>query len=125
VTFKPKPPPEELTAAFKSHLRSVPTAVVEDEPVTAQPPSQQPTTSQREGRRRKAPPVVQMNFNITEELADIITEEARKAGSTRRWLARLMKDAGYPVPDADLTPYMNVRRRRAGGDCGPARPPIL
>jgi hypothetical protein len=56
-----------------------------------------------------------MNFNITEELADIITEEARKAGSTRRWLARLMKDAGYSVPDADLTPYMNVRRRRAGG----------
>jgi hypothetical protein len=116
VTFKPKPPPEELTAAFKSHLRSVPTAVVEDEPpVTAQPPSQQPTTAQREGRRRKAPPVVQMNFNVTEELADIITEEARKAGSTRRWLARLMKDAGYAVPNADLTPYMNVRRRRAGG----------
>jgi hypothetical protein len=119
VTFKPKPPPEELTAAFKSHLHSVPTAVVEDKPpVTAQPtqpPPQQPTTAEREGRRRKAPPVVQMNFNITEELADIITEEARKAGSTRRWLARLMKDSGYPVPDADLTPYMNVRRRRAGG----------
>jgi hypothetical protein len=119
VTFKPKPPPEELTAAFKSHLHSVPTAVVEDKaPVTAQPtspPPQQPTSAEGEGRRRKAPPVVQMNFNITEELADIITEEARKAGSTRRWLARLMKDAGYPVPDADLTPYMNVRRRRAGG----------
>jgi hypothetical protein len=119
VTFKPKPPPEELTAAFKSHLRSVPTAVVENEPpVTTHPTPlspQQPTTAEREARQRKAPPVVQMNFNITEELADIITEEARKAGSTRRWLARLMKDAGYAVPDADLTPYMNVRRRRAGG----------
>ena len=37
MTFKPKPPPEELTAAFKSHLRSVPTAVVEDEPPLGQP----------------------------------------------------------------------------------------
>jgi hypothetical protein len=117
MTFKPKPPPEELTAAFKSHLRSLPTAVVEDEPPAAAQsmplPPHQPTTGEGEGRRRKAPPVVQMNFNVTEDLADIITEEARKAGSTRRWLARLMKDAGYPVPDADLTPYMNVRRRRA------------
>jgi hypothetical protein len=116
VTFKPKPPPEELTAAFKSHLRSVPTAVVEDDlPIAAPQPAPMPTNGEGEGRRRKAPPVVQMNFNITEELADIITEEARKAGSTRRWLARLMKDAGYPVPEADLTPFMNVRRRRAGG----------
>ena len=118
MTFKPKPPPEELTAAFKSHLRRLPTAVVEDEPPTAAPPAPpplQPAGGEGDGRRRKAPPVVQMNFNITEELADIITEEARKAGSTRRWLARLMKDAGYSVPDADLTPYMNVRRRRAGG----------
>jgi hypothetical protein len=54
-----------------------------------------------------------MNFNISEDLADVISAEAAKAGSTRRWLARLMKDAGYPVPDADLTPYMNVRRKRA------------
>jgi hypothetical protein len=119
VTFKPKPPPEELTAAFKNHLRSVPTAVVEDTlsiaARPAPPPPQQPTAPEGDRRRRKAPPVVQMNFNITEELADIIAEEARKAGSTRRWLARLMKDAGYLVPDADLTPYMNVRRRRAGG----------
>jgi hypothetical protein len=115
MTFKPKPPPEELTAAFKTHLRSVPTAVVEDDPPIAAPqPAPTSANGEGEGRRRKAPPVVQMNFNITEELADIITEEARKAGSTRRWLARLMKDAGYPVPDADLTPFMNVRRRRAG-----------
>ena len=107
-TFKPKPPPEEITAAFKSHLRSVPTAVADE------PQSAPAIYWEKEGKRRKAPPVVQMNFNITEELADIITEEARKAGSTRRWLARMMKDAGYPVPDADLTPYMNVRRRRGG-----------
>jgi hypothetical protein len=109
--FKPKPPPDELTAAFKSHLRSVPTAVVEETPPLV---AAQPAEREGEGRRRKAPPVVQLNLNITEELADIITEEARKAGSTRRFIARLMKDAGFPVPDADLTPYMNVRRRRGG-----------
>ena len=55
---------------------------------------------------------VQLNLNVTEELADIISEEAQKAGSTRRFIARLMKEAGYPVPQADLTPYMNVRRRK-------------
>jgi hypothetical protein len=110
--FKPKPPPDELTAAFKSHLRSLPTAVVDDLP---SPVAAQPAEREGEGRRRpKAPPVVQLNLNITEELADIITEEARKAGSTRRFIARLMKDAGFPVPDADLTPYMNVRKRRGG-----------
>ena len=101
MAFRPKPPPEELTAAFKVGLRGVPTAVA-DEPPAADEPE----------RKRKAPPVVQLNLNVSEALADIITEEARKAGSTRRWLARLMKEAGYPVPDADLTPYMNVRRRR-------------
>ena len=63
-------------------------------------------------RPRKAPPVVQLNLNVNEELADIISEEAKKAGSTRRWLARVMKEAGYDVPDADLNPYMNVRKRR-------------
>jgi hypothetical protein len=36
---------------------------------------------------------------VSEELADIISDEAKKAGSTRRWLAWLMKEAGYPVPD--------------------------
>jgi hypothetical protein len=83
VTFKPKPPPEELTAAFKSHLRSVPTAVVEDEPpVTTHPTPlspQQPTTAEREARQRKAPPVVQMNFNITEELADGVIADLQTA----------------------------------------------
>jgi hypothetical protein len=103
MAFRPKPPPEELTAAFKTHLRDVPTAVVHEPP---------PEIRAGEGRRRKAPPVVQLNLNVSEELADIISDEAKKAGSTRRWLARLMKEAGYPVPDADLTPYMNVRRRR-------------
>ena len=63
---KPKPPPEEITAAFKSHLRSVPTAVADE------PQSAPAIYWEKEGKRRKAPPVVQMNFNITEELADII-----------------------------------------------------
>jgi hypothetical protein len=44
-------------------------------------------------------------------LADLIGEEAIKAGSTRRWLAKLMKDAGYIVPEADLMP-LDLRRRK-------------
>jgi len=81
--FKPKPPPDELTAAFKTQLRDLPTAVVHQS--QSEPPQE---IRAGEGRLRKAPPVVQMNFNISEELADIISEEAKKAGSTRRWLAR-------------------------------------
>jgi hypothetical protein len=115
LNFRPKPPPEELTAAFKSALRDVPAAVVETSASTVAPApvQEEPSRAGEGGRRRKAPAVVQINLNVTEMLADIISDEAKKAGSTRRWLARLMKDAGYDVPDADLTPYMNVRKRRS------------
>ncbi|MFL5283623.1 MAG: hypothetical protein ACJ8AW_22200 [Rhodopila sp.] len=109
MTFRPKPPPDELTASFKAAMQGVPQAV----PEISQPPPSAPLNGAGEGgRQRKAPPVVQINLNVSEMLADIISDEAKKVGSTRRWLARLMKEAGYDVPDADLNPYMNVRRRR-------------
>ncbi len=96
--FKRKPMAAELTAALKAGVRDVPSAIVE-EPERA-----------GEGRGPKAPPTVQCNFNLTEELADLIAEEAIKVGGTRRFIARLMKDAGYPVPNADLNPFDNRRR---------------
>jgi hypothetical protein len=53
---------------------------------------------------------VQVNTSVTEALARIIATEAAKAGSTRRFIARLMRDAGYDVPAADLNPPDNRRR---------------
>jgi hypothetical protein len=94
--FERKPLPDELTAQLKAGIRDVPSAVPE------------------QGRGRRAPPTVQINWNASEDLARIIAQEAAKAGSTRRFIARLMKDAGYDVPEADLNPVDNRRRWNLG-----------
>jgi hypothetical protein len=47
---------------------------------------------------------------VTEDQARVIAREAAKAGSTRRFIARLMRDAGYEVAAADLNPPDNRRR---------------
>ena len=61
--------------------------------------------------RERPPPVVQVNFKASEAFADLIAREAEKAGSTRRLLARLMRNAGFEVPEADVNPPDNRRRR--------------
>ncbi len=61
--------------------------------------------------RQRPPSVVQVNFKASEEFADLIAREAEKAGSTRRLFARLMRDAGFNVPEADVSPPDNRRRR--------------
>lgn len=96
--FKRKPmPAEDLTAALKAGVRDVPSAVVE-------------MPRGGEGRGHKAPKTVQCNFNCTEDLARLIAELAAEAGSTRRMFARLLRDAGHRVPEADLNPPDNRRR---------------
>jgi hypothetical protein len=42
-----------------------------------------------------------------------VAREAEKAGSTRRFFARLLRQAGYEVPEVDVNPP-DTRRRRAG-----------
>jgi len=54
---------------------------------------------------------VQINFKASEAFADLIAREAEKAGSTRRLFARLMRDVGHEVPEADVNPPDNRRRR--------------
>lgn len=61
--------------------------------------------------RTRPPPVVQLNFKVSETLAELIAREGERAGSTRRFIARLMRDAGFDVPDADVNPPDNRRRR--------------
>jgi hypothetical protein len=57
--------------------------------------------------------VVQINFKASEAMADLIATEGAKAGSTRRFLARLLRDAGYEVPEVDVNPP-DTRRRGLG-----------
>lgn len=60
--------------------------------------------------RERPPPVVQVNFKVSERLAALIAEQGEKAGSTRRFFARVLRDAGFEVPDADISPP-DTRRR--------------
>ena len=98
--FRRKPLPDDLTAALKAGVRDVPTAI--------------PPNPEGEGRGPRAPKTVQINFNASEDFARLIAKLAREAGSTRRFFARLVKEAGHDVPDADLKPVDN-RRRWADG----------
>jgi len=43
-------------------------------------------------------------------MAETIARLGAEAGSTRRWLARLMAGSGVHVPDADLNPSEPKRR---------------
>ena len=101
--FKPKRVSgADLAAQLSGATADLPAAV----PVKLFPPA---PVSQR------PPPVVQINFKASEAFADLIAREAEKAGSTRRLFARLMRDAGYEVPEADVNPPDNRRRRGLDG----------
>jgi hypothetical protein len=56
---------------------------------------------------------VQINFQASEAFAELVAREAEKAGSTRRFFARLLRHAGYDAPEADVNPP-DTRRRRGG-----------
>jgi hypothetical protein len=103
-TFKPKRiSGAELAAQLAPATASLP-PVVAPAPIIA--PQSVPAPRERPAA------VVQVNFKASEEFADLIAEAAEKAGSTRRLFARLMRDAGYPVPEADVNPPDNRRRAR-------------
>ena len=58
---------------------------------------------------------VQINFQANEPFAELVATEAEKAGSTRRFFARLLRDAGYDVPEVDINPPDTRRRRGQRG----------
>ena len=100
--FKRKPMPDELTEALRGHAASLPSVT----------PPQLVNRGGEEGAppRPRPPKTVQINWNASEQLARTIAIEAAKVGSTRRFIARLMKQAGFEVPEADLNPSDNRRR---------------
>lgn len=107
MTFKPKsvrPSSQELLATVgrvAAQNGQLPTA---PEPVTAE---------MRVGRappaRRIAGPTVLVNFKATLPFAKLIAEASEKEGGVRRMIARMMKEAGYDVPEHDLKPTVNRR----------------
>ena len=104
TSFKPKRVSgADLAAQLSSATASLP-AATPIAPTSATAPSQDNT-------RRRPPPVVQVNFKASETFADVIAREGEKAGSTRRFFARLMREAGFDVPEADVNPPDNRRRR--------------
>ena len=101
--FKRKSLPAELNDAIRSHASALPSATPNQAPV------QQPTGA-GEGGRPRPPKTVQLNMNVSEDMARLVARLAKDAGSTRRLFARLLKGAGHDVPEADLNPPDNRRR---------------
>ena len=100
--FKRKTLPAELTEALRSHASGLPSA-------TGQQASAPQAGRGGEGKPRP-PKTVQLNMNVSEDMARLVARLAKEAGSTRRLFARLLKDAGHAVPEADLNPADNRRR---------------
>ena len=103
-SFKPKRVSgADLAAQLSDATRNTPAAVVTH--IRSEPPLASPAVEAAN---------TQVNFKVTAAFADLIAEEAAKAGSTRRFFARLMREAGYAVPEADVNPPEGRRRGRKG-----------
>ncbi len=98
MTFRPRPAAADA-ARIAQGVAALPLTTA-PAPAPAVPPP----------ASRRAPPVVQINFKATEEFANLLATEAAKQGGLRRFLAGLMAQAGYAVPDADINPPVSRRR---------------
>src|SRR3954465_14233814 len=94
--FKPKPMTDDITEALRTHTAHIPATTGQVRPI--------------EQGRGRAPKTVQINFNASEAMAKVVAQEAAKLGSTRRLFAKLLRDAGHDIPEADVNPAMNKRR---------------
>jgi hypothetical protein len=76
-----------------------------------------PATTARRARRAayvRPPPSVQICFRCSPELADRLSDLARRKGGTRELIVGLLQQAGIPVPAIDVErPDMRRRRRVA------------
>jgi len=71
---------------------------------TAPKPMTPPSPTRRE-------PSLQINFRVTPRLARLLHDQQAAAGDigVRCFIARVLKQAGYDVPDEDLEPRFNKR----------------
>ena len=74
-----------------------------------------PAVPRPSGERQRPPRKVQVNFQASEAMADLLASEGEKAGSLRRFIARMLREAGHEWPGSefDVTP-VDTRRRGRG-----------
>lgn len=107
MTFKPKsvrPSSQELLATVgrvAAESGQLPTARVPAVPAKG--------GEGAAATRRAAAASVLVNFKATLPFAKLIAEASAKEGGVRRMIARMMKEAGYDVPEHDLKPAVNRR----------------
>jgi hypothetical protein len=104
-------------SSFKPKRVSGADLVSQISPATSGLPASVPTPAPVPAPVAKPQPLkkVQINFQASEPFAELVAIEAEKAGSTRRFFARLLRDAGYDVPEVDVNPP-DTRRRRGQRD---------
>jgi hypothetical protein len=85
----------ELVRQIAAETETLPPTRREPEPLGSPPPS---TATE------------QINFRGSPELARILAKLAAEQGSIRLVIARLLRDAGYRVPQVDLLPPPGRRR---------------
>ena len=95
-TFKPK-------RIGGAELARVIAPAVANLPPASLPPSEASPASKRERTE-------QINFRASREMAELVALLAVEHGSVRRLFARLLRDAGHTVPEADLAPPPGRRR---------------
>lgn len=90
--------PAVLAAKLMGGASSLPTTTA---PKSAPPPAP----------ARRSEPSLQINFRVTPKLARLLHDQQAAAGNigVRCFLARVLKQAGYDVPDEDLEPRFNKR----------------
>ncbi len=90
----------ELVARIAAETAELPPARRERAPDAAvpHPPVAAPTATE------------QINFRASPELARLLARLAVEQGSIRLAIARLLREAGHPVPDIDLVPPPGRRR---------------
>jgi hypothetical protein len=104
-------------SSFKPKRVSGADLVSQISPATSGLPASVPTPAPVPAPVAKPQPLkkVQINFQASEPFAELVAIEAEKAGSTRRFFARLLRNAGYDVPEVDVNPP-DTRRRRGQRD---------
>ena len=95
-TFKPK-------RIGGAELARVIAPAVANLPPASLPPSEASPAPKRERTE-------QINFRASREMAELVAHLAVEHGSVRRLFARLLRDAGHAVPEADLAPPPGRRR---------------
>lgn len=74
------------------------------------PTRREPDPPQRSSSPPTSTATEQVNFRVSPELARTLARLAAEQGSIRLVVARLLRDAGHQVPDADLAPPPGRRR---------------